>query len=423
MKETLASALAIAGLALVATILSGEVAAARADTAQLSPRFAIDGQTEFTRSTEATIGDGGWSPFFEPGVVVWDGGSIVGGYGAAPGMEYPTQSIRLVPHPVSNVVSWSPVAKLADMLDQAPVEVDARYRVDADANVCVVMAGAADIVAGREPTMIHDDLRLYCLARRAAGFRVVMVTLLPRSEPAHFEAGRQVVNELVRQNWSLYADGLADIAEDGRIGDAFDDLDLAYYAPGALHPNDAGYSVMAVVTAPVLNQMPWRSSDCQMRFRNADGASTAWLPYSSRFSWQLEAGDGLKTVFAEYRNGTGTTVAVSDTIGLDTVAPITRAPYRVSAKRGYDAILKYAVKDADPCGPKAGTVTIRVKDSARRVVKTLAFTGRPVNRLLGARLAVPRTWRPGTYTFYVFATDNAGNRQSLVGRNVLTVRP
>jgi hypothetical protein len=57
------------------------------------------------------------------------------------------------------------------------------------------------------------------------------------------------------------------------------------------------------------------------------------------------------------------------------------------------------------------------------VVKTLAFTGRPVNRLLGARLAVPRTWRPGTYTFYVFATDNAGNRQSLVGRNVLTVRP
>jgi hypothetical protein len=57
------------------------------------------------------------------------------------------------------------------------------------------------------------------------------------------------------------------------------------------------------------------------------------------------------------------------------------------------------------------------------VVKTLTFTGKPVSTMLGAKLAVPRTWRAGTYTFYVFATDNAGNRQSLVGRNLLTVRP
>jgi len=423
MEKTVASALAIAGLALVATILSGEVAGARADTAQLSPRFAIDGQTEFTRSTEVTIGDGGWSPFFRPGVAVWDGGSILAGYHAGPGLDYPTQTIRLVPHPVRSHVSWSSAARIRDMLAEARIEVDARYREGADANLCIVQAGAGDIVAGSEPAPIHDDLSAYCLARRAAGFRVVVVTLLPRSWMDGFEADRQAFNELVRQNWTQYADGLADIAADDRIGEAFDNLDQTYYTPDATHPNAAGCAVMAVVTAPVLNQMPWRSDDCQVRFRSPGQAWTAWLPYAAHFSYELQDGDGLKTVFAEYRNGTGTTVAVSDTIGLDTVAPITRAPYRVSAKRGYDAILKYAVKDADPCGPKAGTVTIRVKDSARRVVKTLAFTGRPVNRLLGARLAVPRTWRPGTYTFYVFATDNAGNRQSLVGRNLLTVRP
>lgn len=36
--------------------------------------------------------------------------------------------------------------------------------------------------------------------------------------------------------------------------------------------------------------------------------------------------------------------------------------------------------------------------------------------------AVPRTWRPGTYRFFVYATDVAGNAQAKTGSNRLVVR-
>jgi hypothetical protein len=399
--------------------LSGEVAAAQADT--LTPRFSVAGGRGWTNQRLVTVGDRGWSPFFTPGVVVWDGGSIIGGLGASPGMEYPAQTLRLVPHPVSSFVSWSVAAKIGAMLAEAPLEVDARHRADGDGNVCVVMGGARDLVDGRTPAAVHDDLVTYCLGRQAAGFRVVVLTLLPRRK-AGFEADRQAFNALVREEWPGYADGLADVAADGRIGDAEDAWDLRYFEPGGLHPNDAGYAVMAVVTAPVLNALPWRSSDCAVRFRNGETEWTDWRPYVARSSWLLESGDGTKTVEVEYRDAVGTTVAASDSIGLDTVRPVTKAPAAARARRGRLVTLRYRVVDPEPCGARARTVTIKVRDAAGNIVKRISLKNRPVNATLGASFTMPSTWRAGRYSFRVYAVDAAGNAQAAVGRNWLTVR-
>ena len=77
--------------------------------------------------------------------------------------------------------------------------------------------------------------------------------------------------ELVRAGWSDFADGLADVAADPRIGDDGDQFHRRYYRPDAIHPNAAGYGVMAAVTAPVLNAFEWESAGCWVRFANDEG--------------------------------------------------------------------------------------------------------------------------------------------------------
>jgi hypothetical protein len=61
----------------------------------------------------------------------------------------------------------------------------------------------------------------------------------------------------------------------------------------------------------------------EMRFRNEDGAWSAWQPYNANVNWTLSNGNGLKTVYAELRNG-GDVRGVSDTILLNSpvVEPI-----------------------------------------------------------------------------------------------------
>jgi hypothetical protein len=109
-------------------------------------------------------------------------------------------------------------------------------------------------------------------------------------------------------------------------------------------------------------------------------------------------------------------------VGIDTVKPATAAPYPASVSRGGSVALRYRVTDALPNGGTA-TVTIKVKNSAGKVVKTLGpYAGKKVNTVLSAKLTVPRTWKPGIYKFLVYARDRAANVQSKAGSNKLTVR-
>ena len=260
----------------------------------------------------------------------------------------------------------------------------------------------------------------------------------------------------------------------------------------------------------------------QMRFRDAGGSWTAWEAYAAAKAWTLPAGDGIKTVEAEYRDPAGNVRALSDSIDLqtsvvdttppavtaggydaawhnhpvsltltasdaesgvrciwwsrnddpsryqllgysgqltvkapadhswdgdnailyygednagnypdpvtthchvkiDTRKPTTKAPYAASVVRYRTATLRYKVVDARPGSPTASG-TIKVKNRAGKVVKTLTFTAKPVNTLLRGRFTVPRTWRVGTYRFYVYAKDAAGNAQASVGSNRLIVK-
>ena len=74
-------------------------------------------------------------------------------------------------------------------------------------------------------------------------------------------------------------------------------------------------------TAVTLDNSVSDANPMQMRFRDSGGGWTSWETYASTRSWTLPAGDGAKTVEAEYRDAAGNTSARSDSIILDQTAP------------------------------------------------------------------------------------------------------
>jgi hypothetical protein len=106
-------------------------------------------------------------------------------------------------------------------------------------------------------------------------------------------------------------------------------------------------------------------------------------------------------------------------VRIDTQRPTTKAPYAASVTRGRTAYLKYKVVDATPNAGWA-TVTIKIRNSHGHLVKSLNLGKKTVNKLLSTRFTC--TLAKGTYKFSVYAKDAAGNSQSKVGSNKLTVR-
>ena len=415
---------AACGGVLLCAILSSApafAAAAVVPTSTIPPvlngEFTVNAGAGITNDRRVDIGDGGDSPFFSRGILVWEGGSIIIGGSATDGEELTRQTRALLDHTCHSYKSTSGNRTLADMIAQAPVRVDPHYDPMADANICVVMAGGGDLASGGDPQAVLDALRTYCAARRAAGFEVVVLTLLPRSDPVGFDAARAVYNDMLRAQWPAFADGLADVAADPRIGADGANLDPVYFVD-TIHPTSAGYTAMAAAVAPALEGLAWRSGLCRVRFSNTQTAWSTWRTYLENRSWMLSPGDGLKTVSARYRDADGAIATATSTIMLDTMPPATRAEKAV-AKRGKLAALPFTVVDARP-GSATATVTVVVKDKAGATVVSLNCGTRTVNtpQMATFRCLLPK----GVYRYFVYATDAAGNRQSRVGSANLKVR-
>lgn len=131
----------------------------------------------------------------------------------------------------------------------------------------------------------------------------------------------------------------------------------------------------------------------QMRFRDAGGAWSTWQPYASSRSWTLPAGDGPKTVEAEYMDAGGNVYAASDSIGLDTIAPSTD-------------------DDADDSWHQRVTVTLSPSDGAGSGVASTQYRVDGGPWLPGTSVLL-RTWKrggnSGEHTVEYLSTDAAGN--------------
>lgn len=99
-------------------------------------------------------------------------------------------------------------------------------------------------------TQVYDNYVALCNLARAQGFYVIACTILPRSSAIvlsnrpTFEADRQIINQLIRDNYTTFADGIADVGADPTIGDAGDETNTTYYAD-LTHLNATGTRILA----------------------------------------------------------------------------------------------------------------------------------------------------------------------------------
>jgi hypothetical protein len=117
----------------------------------------------------------------------------------------------------------------------------------------------------------------------------------------------------------------------------------------------------------------------------------------------------------------GSGATATRAVRVDTRKPTPIANWAASALPNHIASLRYMIADPRPGSPTAN-VTIKVRNHAGTLMKTLTYKDRQVGTANTAKFAVPYTWKAGTYMFYVFATDQAGNRQAKIASNRLIVR-
>lgn len=191
--------------------------------------------------------------------VVFDGNSLTSGIaGMSPADTYPAQCTRLLGSDWQSVNAGAGGLSTFEMLRRAPTEIDApnRRTTPGSVDVLVVWEGSNDL-AQNSATVDAAFTRLvdYARARRAAGWRVVMVTVLPRLAGPTFERDRQALNARLREGWRAWADALADVAADPEIGAAGSAENRKYYLDGT-HLNAAGDARVARVVRDALVRLP-----------------------------------------------------------------------------------------------------------------------------------------------------------------------
>jgi len=116
-------------------------------------------------------------------------------------------------------------------------------------NTVVIAGGTNDIFVGIISNVAYANFLTCCINWRAAGFKVVAVTILPMG--ATVEAQRLQYNQFIRNNPSYY-DVLADIGNDGTIGQSGQNLNTTYYNTDHVHPIAAGHSIIASYVIPAI---------------------------------------------------------------------------------------------------------------------------------------------------------------------------
>jgi hypothetical protein len=118
----------------------------------------------------------------------------------------------------------------------------------------------------------------------------------------------------------------------------------------------------------------------------------------------------------DWCNKTGTAQA---TVNIDTTKPETETQGGVSVSRKKTAKLKFQITEPEGLSPTAD-VTIKIKRGNGSTAKTLKKGDAPVNSTQTASFKC--TLPKGTYTWEVYATDLAGNKQANVAKAKLTVK-
>jgi len=153
------------------------------------------------------------------------------------------------------VSNYSVVAATTEQRILGETAAQADYRLNRPKNIAVLWEITNSLYFGDDAAIAYAAYRQWCLDWKAAGFKVVAVTALPRNDgvpqPA-MENSRQTVNASVVANWPTFADALFDIGSDATIGVYGSELNTTYYQADKVHLTSAGNAYFESLIRPVI---------------------------------------------------------------------------------------------------------------------------------------------------------------------------
>jgi lysophospholipase L1-like esterase len=130
---------------------------------------------------------------------------------------------------------------------------DPYFASNAPANALIIWAGTND--SGSDPgsmQAVWDNMAAYAVARRKAGFKVFVATMLSRTG---LDAKKNTYNALIRANWQTVADGLIDIAANPNLGCDGCNSNTTYFQGDNIHPTPfSQYNLIAPVFQRAINR-------------------------------------------------------------------------------------------------------------------------------------------------------------------------
>jgi lysophospholipase L1-like esterase len=158
-------------------------------------------------------------------------------------------------------------SNIDDMIASGYNLVDAVASDNNRLNIAIVFGGTNNLAEGHGVTDAYNKLVADCLARRRAGYKVIVVTMISRrptddNPPINMDALKNAYNALILAHWPEFADACAHAAGDAHIG-----ADGAYANPydepyftntendHGVHPTTAGYYAIANTIAPEINRI------------------------------------------------------------------------------------------------------------------------------------------------------------------------
>lgn len=162
-----------------------------------------------------------------------------------------------------------PGAGIASRVANAAANVDTKYNASHSKNIVILWAGTNDTAnSSGQATTVYNAIKTYGAARKAVGWTVVVVSILPRSASnASFATDRASVrtsllgdftsatSDTIIWTGAAYADYFLDIGGDLNIGQTGQNL-TGPYDIDRIHLNNGGYEYFASKMLTLIRMIP-----------------------------------------------------------------------------------------------------------------------------------------------------------------------
>ena len=176
-------------------------------------------------------------------------------------------------------------------------------------NVAVVWEVTNDLVNNSaSATTAYNNLVSYCQALQTAGWKVVVMTVLHRSNDATLNGKIDTVNASIRTNWPTFADALADPAG---VANLSNETNTTYFQADQVHLTAAGNTEVKTVLAPQVLKLLTPASLASKLWLPAAGcvnttAGSMWdLPTSSAAAAACVTGTNVQKGVLDYADTSG----------------------------------------------------------------------------------------------------------------------